>query len=129
MIHKVTQWAYHKTWGMLVVRLASGYVFLVHGWAKLSNLGGARGFFAGLGLPAETATFIAIIEVVGGLMLILGIAPRLAGLVLALEMAVAIVLVALPRGSYELELLLLAAALTTFLVGGGKYSLYSMEKE
>ncbi|HEV7448998.1 MAG TPA: DoxX family protein [Candidatus Paceibacterota bacterium] len=129
MIHKVTRFVYHKSMGMLLVRLASGYIFANHGWMKLQNLKGTSTFFAGLGLPPGTAAFIAIIEVVGGIMLILGIAPRLAALILGIEMIVALVLVSIPHGSFELEILLAAAAFAVFFMGAGAYSLYSMERE
>ena len=129
MIHKVTRFAYHKAMGLLLVRLATGWVFVNHGWMKLQNLGGAEGFFAGLGLPPGTATLIAAIEVIGGIMLALGVAPRLAGLVLGIEMVVALFLVGIPQGSFELELMLAVGALAIFMVGAGRYSLYSMERE
>lgn len=127
MIHTVTNWHYHKAWGMLLIRVSAGLVFLTHGWAKLSNLGVAEGFFGALGLPPGAGTLIAVIEVVGGLMLILGIAPRLAGLVLGIEMLVALVLVGLPMNNYELEMMLAASSFAIFLGGAGRYSLYNME--
>lgn len=129
MIHKVTRFAYHKAMGLLLVRLATGYAFINHGWMKLQNLKGAESFFGTLGLPPGTATLIAAIEVIGGVMLALGIAPRLAALVLGIEMIVALLLVSIPRGSFEFELLLAASALAIFLVGAGKYCLFSMERE
>jgi putative oxidoreductase len=129
MINKVTQIKYHKAMGMLVVRLATGWVFINHGWMKLQNLKGTESFFHGLGLPPGTATFIAVVELVGGIMLALGIAPRLAGLVLAVEMIVALLLVSIPGGHFELELMLAAASLAVFLAGAGRYCLYSMERE
>jgi putative oxidoreductase len=129
MINKVTQFRYHKAWGMLLLRLATGMVFLNHGWMKVNNLAGAEGFFGKLGLPPGAATFVALVEVVGGIMLILGVAPRLAGLILGIEMLVALVLVAIPSGSSELEMMLAAAAFAIFLVGAGRLSLYSMERD
>lgn len=129
MISKITRFRYHRAWGELVLRAAAGLVFLNHGWMKINNLAGAEGFFTTLGLPAGAATAVALIEVVGGLMLILGIAPRLAGLVLAVEMAVALFLVGVPTGNYELEMVLGAAALAVFLGGAGRFSLYSMERD
>ncbi len=129
MINKVTQFRYHKAWGMLLVRVAAGLVFLNHGWMKVNNLAGAEGFFGSLGLPAGAGTFIALIEVIGGIMLILGIAPRLAGLVLGIEMIVALVLVGIPTGNHELEMVLAASALAVFLAGAGRLSLYSMERD
>lgn len=129
MINHITRFAYHKAMGMLLVRLAAGAVFINHGWMKLQNLSGAEGFFSGLGLPPGAATLVAVIEVVGGIMLALGIAPRIAGLVLGIEMIVAMLLVGIPNGSYELEMMLAAAALAVFMIGSGRYSLYSMERE
>ncbi|MSR70475.1 DoxX family protein [Candidatus Kaiserbacteria bacterium] len=139
MIKHLTHMRYHKALGLLVLRLATGLVFLNHGWSKLAGLAGARGFFSSLGLPAETATLIAVVEVVGGLMLILGVAPRIAGLVLGAEMIAAMILVGLPAsdwmvlfakpGSVEIELVLAAAALAIFAVGGGRYAIYSAERD
>ncbi|MEK7612908.1 MAG: DoxX family protein [Patescibacteria group bacterium] len=127
MIHMITKWSYHRGWALLFVRLASGLVFLTHGWAKLMSLRGAESFFSGLGLPPGTAAFIAVVETVGGLMLVLGIAPRLAGLVLGVEMLIALLLVGVPSGDYELELLLAASAFAVFFAGAGAYAAYSME--
>lgn len=91
------------------------------------NLRGADTFFSSLGLPPGAAAFIAVVEVIGGLMLILGVAPRLAGLILGIEMLVALLLVGVPSGNYELELLLAASAFAVFFAGAGAYALYSME--
>lgn len=129
MISKITRFRYHRAWGELLIRVSAGLVFLSHGWMKVNNLAGAEGFFNTLGLPAGAATFVAIVEVVGGIMLILGIAPRLAGLVLGVEMIVALVLVGVPTGNYELEMMLAASALAVFMIGSGRYSLHSMERE
>ena len=129
MINKVTQMKYSKAMGALVIRLTTGVVFVNHGWMKLMGLAGAKSFFAGLGMPAETATLIAVIEIIGGAMLIFGVASRLAGVVLAIEMVVAMLLVGIPHGSYELEAMLAAGSLSVFLMGAGKYSVYHMERD
>ncbi len=128
MIRTFTNFHYHKAAGMFLLRLATGLVFLNHGWTKLLGLAGAKSFFAGLGLPAETAILIAVVEVVGGVMLLLGIAPRFAGLILGVEMICAMIMVGLPQGNYELELVLAASALAIFLVGSSRYALYPMER-
>lgn len=44
-------------------------------------------------------------------------------------MLVALVLVGVPTGNYELEMVLGAAALAVFLAGAGRLSLYSMERD
>ncbi|MBX4192216.1 DoxX family protein [Candidatus Parcubacteria bacterium] len=123
----ITKWSYHRGWALLFVRLAAGLIFLTHGWQKLMNLRGAESFFNTLGLPPGTAVFIAVVETVGGVMLALGVAPRLAGLILGIEMLVALLLVSIPSGHYELELLLAAAAFAVFFAGSNTYALYSLE--
>lgn len=76
---------------LLFVRLYWGYQFAQSGWGKLHRLDGVAEFFGSLGLPAPhlTATFVATVELVGGILLILGLMSRLTGLVLSVNMLVA----------------------------------------
>jgi len=64
------------------------------GWGRLHNLDRATGFFASLGVPAPGFTCIAIslLEFIGGILLIGGLATRLFGLLLAGDMIVAYLL-------------------------------------
>ena len=61
------------------------------GWGKLHNLTQVTQFFTTLGIPAPgpTALFVGCVEFFGGLLLILGLASRLTGLVLTGNMFVA----------------------------------------
>jgi putative oxidoreductase len=76
---------------LLFVRLYWGFQIAQNGWGKLHNLANVTSFFASLGLPAPgfTATFVATFEFVGGILLIVGLASRLVGLMLAVDMFVA----------------------------------------
>lgn len=76
---------------LLLVRLYWGWQFLTTGWGKLHNLGHVIEFFRSLGIPAPgvMAPFVATLEFVGGLLLIVGLASRLIGLLLAGNMLVA----------------------------------------
>ncbi|MGH9775442.1 MAG: DoxX family protein [Candidatus Acidiferrales bacterium] len=76
---------------LLVVRLYWGWLFAQDGWAKLHNLSGVTDFFTSLNLPFPhlTAIFISTIELVGGILLALGLLSRLTGLALTINMAVA----------------------------------------
>jgi putative oxidoreductase len=78
---------------LLFVRLYWGYQIMQNGWGKLHNLAHVSEFFASLGLPAPgaTATFVATFEFVGGILLIVGLASRLVGLMLAVDMFMAYV--------------------------------------
>jgi putative oxidoreductase len=76
---------------LLFVRLYWGFQIAQNGWGKLHNLARVTSFFASLGLPAPgaTATFIATFEFVAGILLILGLASRLVGLMLVADMTMA----------------------------------------
>jgi len=75
----------------LLPRVMAGSVFLWEGILKLvyANQGVGRFTKLGFPLPAETAHFVAFVEIVGGLMLLAGIATRIVALVFVVEMLVA----------------------------------------
>lgn len=76
---------------LLVVRLYWGWQFAQTGWGKLHNLPQITQFFSSLHLPFPgfTAPFVAGVEFVGGILLILGLISRFTGLVLSINMFVA----------------------------------------
>lgn len=76
---------------LLLVRLYWGWQFAQTGWGKLHNLPQITTFFTSLNLPypAFTAGFVAWVELVGGILLILGLMSRFTGLVLSINMFVA----------------------------------------
>jgi putative oxidoreductase len=84
----------------LLVRLASGLIFVGFGAAKFLNHGPEVDSFDSYGLPSPDAFVYAIgaIEVVGGAMLLLGRGTRLAALVLAGDMVGAIVVSGIKEG-------------------------------
>jgi uncharacterized membrane protein YphA (DoxX/SURF4 family) len=91
-------------------------VFVVFGAGKFVNHGSEVDSFRGYGLPWPDAFVYAIgvIEVAGGLLLITGLAIRLAALVLAGDMVGAIVASGIRKG--ELVSLTLAPALLAGMV-------------
>ena len=76
---------------LLAVRLYWGWQFAQSGWGRLHHISQATSFFASLNLPFPEATviFISSLEFVGGILLIIGLASRLTGLLLACDMLVA----------------------------------------
>ena len=76
---------------LLFVRLYWGWQFVVDGWGKLHNLQKVTEYFGSLGLPAPgpTAVFVSILELVGGVLLALGLGSRLIALLLTGNMTVA----------------------------------------
>lgn len=73
---------------LLLVRLYWGWQFAQSGWGRLHHLDTATQFFASLGLPAPEAQVVVIssLELVGGILLIVGLGTRLTGLLLAGDM-------------------------------------------
>lgn len=115
-------------WGLAVLRIIVGIVFLVHGGQKLFvyGFGGVAAFLASLGIPAPmlSAVVVTSVEFLGGLALVLGLFTRWAAALLAATMVVAIVSVHLRAGffmpqGYEFALSLLGATLALGLTGPG----------
>ena len=79
----------------LLVRLFVGYFFFETGWGKVGNLGAMTERFAGWGipLPAFNAALSGYTELVGGALLMLGLATRLVAIPLCINMVVAILVV------------------------------------
>ena len=76
----------------LVLRIVLGVTFLSAGWGKLHNLDAITRFFESLGIPAAgvQAPFVAGAEFLGGILILVGLGTRVAALLLAGVMAVAL---------------------------------------
>ena len=76
---------------LLAVRLYWGYQFAQTGWGKLHHLARITDFFTSLGIPFPglNAHFVAGLEFVGGILLMLGLLSRPVALLLAGNMFVA----------------------------------------
>lgn len=95
---------------LLLLRLASGGVFVAFGAGKFLNHASELASFRTYGLPAPEAfvALIGVIELAGGLLLIAGVLTRPAALVLAGDMLGAIIVSGIAQG--ELISLTLAPA-------------------
>ncbi len=78
---------------LLAIRLYWGWQFWQAGWGKVQNIPHVVEFFTNLGIPAPAfnAHFIAWLEVVGGILLALGLGSRLISVPLVIDMFVAYV--------------------------------------
>jgi putative oxidoreductase len=76
---------------LLAVRLYWGWQFVQTGWGKLHHIARTAGFFMSLNIPFPVinAYVVSGMEFFGGLLLIVGLASRLTGLLLAFDMLVA----------------------------------------
>lgn len=123
-------------WGLTLLRIVVGVIFVVHGGQKLFQFGipGVTQSFTQMGVPAASiaAIVVTIVEFIGGIALILGAGTRIVALLLAADMLVATLLVHMPNGffvsdgGYEFTLLLLGASLALALSGPGNAAVDAM---
>jgi putative oxidoreductase len=115
--------------GLLILRLSLGLIFFSHGYPKLAHsAAGMQGFFVQHGLPGYFVYVAGVLEVFGGILLVLGLFTRGAALLLAIEMGVAIWKVHSTGGiyavhDYEFPLAVLAGSFALATVGAGLVSL------
>ena len=115
-------------WSTLVLRVALGVFFIPTGLGKFVNHDTYVERFERWGFGAaagEVAILVGTLEVVCGLMLVLGILPRLAALALAGNMVGALVTAGRIDGGQDIWLpLILIAALSPVVVwGAGRWAL------
>lgn len=78
----------YAPYGVLLLRVLTGVLFIVHGLTKLFVFtpAGTAGYFASLGLPGFLGYLVMILELVGGVVLVLGIYTRPLAIVFGLEL-------------------------------------------
>jgi putative oxidoreductase len=116
---------------LLVARLTVGILFVSTGWGKVNNLGKITQYFTELGIPmpAFNATLASFTELIGGSLLVLGLASRLAAIPLVVTMVVAILTAkrdeihGLPDLFGEVEWTYLVILLVIITLGPGKAAL------
>jgi len=115
--------------GLLWLRVMAGLGICMHGYQKIfaGNMPGFTEAVAGLGfpMPAFFAWVAALSEFGGGLLIVLGLATRVAAFFVFLTMCVAAFMAqaAAPVGERELTLAYFAMSATLVLTGAGSLSL------
>lgn len=118
----------------LVLRIVVGLAFVAHGYPKLfQNRAGVAQWLDSIGItPGKFwALVVGVVEFFGGIVLILGVWVELAGLLIAINMLVAMWKVKwgkagyVTQGGWELDLIYLAVALSFLFTGPGAWALSS----
>ena len=132
----------YSEYGPLCIRIALGLVMMGHGSQKLfgafggGGLSQTAGFFDQIGIVPGIfwASVVAVVETFGGLLVFIGLLTRIAGLLIAVTMFVAMTWVHLPNGFFlsnrgiEFTLLLFAMAMALVLTGPGTPSADALVK-
>ncbi len=118
--------------GKLVLRLSLGIIVLLHGIGKLvGGIGGIEAMLLARGMPAFFAWGVYVGEILAPLLVILGVYTRVGGVLIVINMLVAIALVHVDEilvlnnnGAWALELqgLMLFGAVAVALLGAGRFS-------
>lgn len=119
--------------GKLILRLSLGTLILLHGIAKLRyGVSGIEGMLQSHGLPAFLVYGAYVGEVIGPILVILGLYARIGAAIIAIHMVVAIALVHSSQlfdlgkqGGWELELqgMFLFTAIAVALIGPGRFGI------
>ncbi|NJD76711.1 MAG: DoxX family protein [Candidatus Methanoperedens sp.] len=122
---------------LVILRAALGIIFFAHGSQKLLGWFGGYGFDATiqffqqqLGIPPALAAISILVEFFGGILLLLGLLTRAAALLIAINMAVALISVHLSQGffiagekvGFEYVFALLLMSLYLAINGAGRLS-------
>lgn len=117
----------------LLLRLAAAVVFIAHGWNTFSGQGVSGAIeaqrAAGIPLPVLAGPFTVFSELVGGILLALGLFTRLSAISISVIMMGAWVFVHAQnglfatKGGFEYVMVLAAISLTLIVTGPGRYSI------
>lgn len=118
-------------WSLLILRVVLGITFLIHGIAKFQmGLGNVAGWFESIGILGFLGYVVAVIELFGGIALILGIGTRVVSVFIALVLLGAIFKAKLSLGfmgseaaGYELDVALLSIAVVLLISGSQLFAL------
>lgn len=119
--------------GRLILRVALAVLLLFHGVSKLmGGVGFITGMLEKMGLPAAIGYLVYVGEVIAPLLILFGVWTRLAAIIVAGNMIVAVLLVHTKQfftmsetGGWALELqgMYFFAAIALALLGAGRYSI------
>ena len=120
--------------GLVILRIAAGSLMLLHGIAKIGHTFFIGGMLTEKGLPSFLSYGVYLTEIVAPLLILVGFRTRLVAAAYVFGALFALFLVHTGQlfslnenGGWELELLglYIAAGLSLFFLGGGKFAVSS----
>ncbi|WP_409275917.1 DoxX family protein [Neobacillus sp. SCS-31] len=121
--------------GALILRVVLGFLFFYHGLVKFQGgIENTVGWFDSIGIPGFMAYVVALVELLGGIALIIGFATKIVSVLFVVLMIGAIVSVKFAVGllgngqmaGYELDLAFMAMAAALAFTGSNLYSVDSL---
>ncbi|SDH85869.1 DoxX family protein [Alteribacillus bidgolensis] len=113
--------------GALILRIVLGLIFFIHGLDKFQGgISNTVGFFESIGVPGFLAYIVAVIELIGGLLLILGLGTKIVSILFVFIMIGAMFTVKFSAGfldGFEFDLALLAMSVYVLLANRMAFSL------
>ena len=127
----------NASYGLTLLRVVTGLILLQAGYSKVFIYGfdATTQSFRGMGmfLPQITGPFVALLELVGGAALTLGIWPRYLGGLFAAQFVVAtyakVILMKAGWGAARIDVLLVVIGIVLLTNGGGAFGLGAILKK
>ncbi|MCH9658503.1 DoxX family protein [archaeon] len=123
VLHDITHWG---------ISASIGVIFIVHSLKKFDP--SWQEWLIGIGLPPELQLPIALAELIGGILLVIGVLTRIAGAVFTAILMGAIFHIRwengffVSKGGWEWDLVMLAAVLAIIVAGPGRVSISHVAK-
>ena len=123
-LHDITHWG---------IRASIGAIFIVHSLKKFDP--SWQEWLMSIGLPPELQMPIALAELIGGILLVIGVLTRITGAVFAVILMGAIFHIRwengffVSKGGWEWDLVMLAAVLAIIVAGPGRASISHIAKK
>jgi putative oxidoreductase len=124
VLHDITHWG---------IRASIGAIFIIHSLKKFDP--SWQEWLISIGIPPEMQLPIALAELIGGVLLVVGILTRVTGSIFAVILLGAIFHIRwekgffVSQGGWEWDLVMLAAVLTIIAAGPGRVSISHLVKK
>ena len=121
--------SFYGDWALFLLRVVLGAIFIGHGFPKIRNVRSTAQGFEGMGFKPGVlwGPLVAVVEFFGGLALFAGLWTQIIAGLLAIQFLVIMAWKLMRHesfiGGFELDLLILVAAIVLLTYGGGALAL------